>query len=184
MTQRRGPWVNVKFLVHDESGALSISAHRMLSLVVLKADRQRCNWLKIRKKTKDLPNNKTIWWFVLHGDEKELCMLDKDWSKVHLQTSWRLESCYAPLTTDSENAASSSNSPANPNPIECDPNCSLSAVGAVPGTTSKDDSTMPPVHNSTPASTMTASTDIASHQLVPGAWPMKAPPTIQTITTV
>ena len=39
--------------------------------------------LKIRKKTKDLPNNKTIWWFVLHGDEKDLCRtLDEDWSKA------------------------------------------------------------------------------------------------------
>ena len=75
--------------------------------------------LKIRKKTKDPPNNKTIWWFVLPGDEKDLCTLDEDWSKVHLQTGWRLESCYTPLTTDLENIASSSNSSANPNPVEC-----------------------------------------------------------------
>ena len=73
----------------------------------------------LRKKTKDFPNNETIWWFVLHGDEKDLCTLDEDWSKVHLQTGWRLESCYTPLTTNLENIESSSNSSANPNPVEC-----------------------------------------------------------------
>ena len=75
---------------------------------------------RIRKKTKDLANNKTIWWFVVHGDEKELCVLDGEWDKVHLQTSWRLEKCFAPLTTLTQDATNSNNCQSNqgsdPNP--------------------------------------------------------------------
>ena len=62
--------------------------------------------LTIKRKTKDLANSKTIWWFVIHGDEQDLCTLDGDWDKVHLQTNWRLEHCYAPSksTNDNQNA--------------------------------------------------------------------------------
>lgn len=116
--------------------------------------------LRIRKKTKDLANNKTIWWFVIHGDEKDLCTLDEDWHKVHLQTSWRLESCFAPIATDSGNTRSSSNTPANP--VEHDANLSTPNVRSatkVAATTSKDVSTSPKVVEPTPANIVTTLTD-------------------------
>ena len=115
--------------------------------------------LRARKKTKDLANNKTIWWFVLHGDEKDLCTLDEEWDKVHLQTSWRLESCFAPLTTG--DTASPNNSPANP--AEHDPNHPSPSIGttsAVAATTSKDvNTTLTAKEPHTPATTLPSSTD-------------------------
>ena len=76
---------------------------------------------RIKKKTKELTSNKTIWWFVVHGDEKELCALDGEWNKVQLQTSWRLENCFAPLSTQESSNPSSSGSnqdsdPSRPSP--------------------------------------------------------------------
>lgn len=64
---------------------------------------QKIDWYscRIRKKTRELAENKTIWWFVIHGDEQDLCKLDEEWDKVHLQTNWRLENCFAPSNNNS-----------------------------------------------------------------------------------
>ena len=50
--------------------------------------------LQVRRKTRVLPNNKSVWWFVIHGQESLLSTLDAEWDKVHLQTKWSLERCY------------------------------------------------------------------------------------------
>ena len=49
--------------------------------------------LRIKRKTKQLANNKTIWWFVVHGTERDLVLLEQGWEKVKTQTSWTLEHC-------------------------------------------------------------------------------------------
>ena len=56
--------------------------------------------LSIKRKTKQLSNNKTLWWFVLHGSESDLCILDNEWGKVHDQTHWKLQACFMPSPSD------------------------------------------------------------------------------------
>lgn len=113
--------------------------------------------LRIKKKTKEVANNKTIWWFVIHGDEKDLCILNEEWSKVNLQTSWRLESCFAPLSNNSETTRDPSNSPANP--VECDaPNHSTSTAGKVATTTNNNVSISPTL---APPTTVSTPTDLS-----------------------
>ena len=76
--------------------------------------------LRIRCKTK-LLGSKSIWWFVIHGSEPNLTVLE-EWEKVEIQTSWTLEPCLMagppPDTSLSQNSsfqteeiASGSNSP-------------------------------------------------------------------------
>ena len=55
--------------------------------------------LKVRRKTKELSNNRYLWWFVLHDDEERLQMLETAWGKVLMHTNWKLEPC---LMTDSK----------------------------------------------------------------------------------
>ena len=60
--------------------------------------------LRIRRKTKASIRNKVVWWFVVHGTESDLVILERDWEKVQMQTLWSLENCYMPSlsTTQSE----------------------------------------------------------------------------------
>ena len=81
-------------------------------------------------------------------------MLDEDWHKVHLQTSWRLESCFAPLATDSGNTTSN---PAST--VECDANPSSLTATEVAGTMGNDVSTSPEFIEPTPATIVTTLTD-------------------------
>ena len=41
-----------------------------------------------------LYNAKSVWWFVVHGTEDDLTILERDWDKIHQQTLWSLQSCY------------------------------------------------------------------------------------------
>ena len=51
--------------------------------------------LRVKRKTKSMPNNaKSVWWFVVHGTEYDLTILERDWDKIHQQTLWSLQSCY------------------------------------------------------------------------------------------
>ena len=50
--------------------------------------------LKVRRKTRDLPNNRYLWWFVLHDDEERLQMLESAWEKVTMHTNWKIEPCF------------------------------------------------------------------------------------------
>ena len=66
--------------------------------------------LNIRRKTK-LLGSKSIWWFVIHGStESNLIVLEKEWEKVEIQTSWTLEPCLMagppPDTSLSQNPSS------------------------------------------------------------------------------
>ena len=55
--------------------------------------------LRVKRKTKNLANNlKTLWWFVLHGSEADLTILERDWDKIQQQTLWSLQNCYMSLT--------------------------------------------------------------------------------------
>ena len=96
--------------------------------------------LRIRKKTRELAENKTIWWFVIHGDEQDLCTLDDDWDKVHLQTNWRLENCFAPSNNspDPKNFVSDPNSPSATGTTDPGPSVTEEAE-----TTIKDTNTTP-----------------------------------------
>ena len=51
--------------------------------------------LRVKRKTKSMPNNaKSVWWFVVHGTEDDLTILERDWDKIHQQTLWSLQSYY------------------------------------------------------------------------------------------
>ena len=67
--------------------------------------------LRVKRKTKSTANNKAVWWFVVHGSESDLVILERDWDKVHQQTLWSLQSCY--MSPDSLNANPESASATN-----------------------------------------------------------------------
>ncbi len=71
---------------------------------------RRCNFKF--KSAHDDPSRVMKWWFVLRGEESMLEQLQKEWSIVALQTSWKLEPvlCYVdnpdePKECDNEAAA-------------------------------------------------------------------------------
>ena len=41
--------------------------------------------LRVKRKTKRLAN-KTVWWFVVHGSENDLTLLEQSWGKIQSQT--------------------------------------------------------------------------------------------------
>ena len=55
--------------------------------------------LQVKRKTKRL-TNKTIWWFVVHGSEGDLTLLEQDWEKVQCQTLWSLQNCFMSSNND------------------------------------------------------------------------------------
>ena len=57
---------------------------------------------RVKRKTKVLLNNKSMWWFVIHSEESVLSALDAEWEKVYLQTKWSLKRCYMPSRDASE----------------------------------------------------------------------------------
>ena len=38
--------------------------------------------------------NKSVWWYIVHTDEKVLCDLESKWESIELQLDWKLEQCY------------------------------------------------------------------------------------------
>ena len=53
--------------------------------------------LRIKRKTRmNSHTGKTIWWFVVHGDESTLRELDSKWECLHTQASWVLQPCTKP----------------------------------------------------------------------------------------
>lgn len=52
-------------------------------------------------------SGKTRWWFVLKGDEEILKDLEGEWTNVHLQTNWKLETCTKPTDATDANASAS-----------------------------------------------------------------------------
>ena len=49
--------------------------------------------LQVKRKTKRLAN-KTLWWFVVHGSEGDLTLLERDWENVQHQTLWSLQNYF------------------------------------------------------------------------------------------
>lgn len=60
--------------------------------------------LKVRRKGKELSNNRYLLWFVLHQDEERLPMLETAWGKVSIHTNWKIEPC--PMTDSKANQSS------------------------------------------------------------------------------
>ena len=54
--------------------------------------------LRVKRKTKEV-GPRAVWWLVVHGPEADLLVLEKEWEKVNIQTSWVLEPCYMPEHT-------------------------------------------------------------------------------------
>ena len=52
--------------------------------------------LQVKRKTKRLAG-KTIRWFVVHGSEDDLILLERDWERVQQQTLWSLQNCFMSL---------------------------------------------------------------------------------------
>ena len=87
--------------------------------------------LRVKRKTKNIANLKTVWWFVVHGSESDLTILEHDWDNVHQQTLWSLQDCYM-ITTPPNSNESAVNTPiANshtqppPSPTSSSTNCGL-----------------------------------------------------------
>ena len=60
--------------------------------------------IRVKRKEKELAGGKKQWWFVIHDDEDILCALDAKWNLIEVQTSWKLESCYRPISSDSHSS--------------------------------------------------------------------------------
>ena len=60
--------------------------------------------IRVKRKEKELAGGKKQWWFVIHDDEDTLCALDAKWNLIEVQTSWKLESCYRPISSDSHSS--------------------------------------------------------------------------------
>ena len=52
--------------------------------------------VRVKRKSRIMPNGNHQWWFVIHDDESVLSDLDTKWNLVQVQTSWKLECCYKP----------------------------------------------------------------------------------------
>ena len=48
----------------------------------------------MRRKYKTGKDNRGRWWYIVRGTEEDLCELDSEWDHVHIQTSWKLETCF------------------------------------------------------------------------------------------
>ena len=59
----------------------------------------------VRRKSKEFPNGKVRWWFVLHDKEEILKALDAKWNLVEVQTSWKLEPCFMSATMHSDGSS-------------------------------------------------------------------------------
>ena len=95
--------------------------------------------LQIKRKTKALTNNKLTWWFVIHGQESVLGVLDPEWEKVHAQTGWSLQHCYMSCANirDVQNDVqaqftTSSLTPSPPTPDDSEAVASAASVNLVP----------------------------------------------------
>ena len=62
--------------------------------------------IQVKRKFKSPQNGKPRWWFVLHGDDNILKLLESEWQSVSLQTGWRIELCYKPVETVLESGES------------------------------------------------------------------------------
>ena len=57
--------------------------------------------LKFKRKTIcDHDGQIKRWWFVMHGSEDALQILDSKWDLIQAHTCWKLEQCFRPLTEE------------------------------------------------------------------------------------
>ena len=66
--------------------------------------------LRVRRKTKE-NGPKLVWWFVIHGPEKDLTLLDKDWEKIQVHTSWVIKPCFMAGSPQNTNPTQQNNIP-------------------------------------------------------------------------
>ena len=66
--------------------------------------------IRVRRKDKEgTLSKRSMWWYVVHGDEPLLTQLESKWDQVNLQTSWKLEPCF--MTEIPTNSVQDSPSP-------------------------------------------------------------------------
>ena len=53
--------------------------------------------LHVKRKFRTSRPGQHRWWFVLHGEENIMKVIENAWEKGSLQTSWRLETCTKPV---------------------------------------------------------------------------------------
>ena len=57
--------------------------------------------LKFKRKTVcDNAGQLKRWWFVMHGSEDALQILDGKWDQIQAHTCWKLEQCFRPFTEE------------------------------------------------------------------------------------
>ena len=61
-----------------------------------KTSPQRCSLKTSVKRKYKATQDSTVkkWWFVVRGDKVNLELLEKEWSKVAIQTGWKLEQAF------------------------------------------------------------------------------------------
>jgi len=55
--------------------------------------------IEVRRKFKK-KNNSVQWWFLVRGTEATLQSLEQQWERIRVQTSWKLERCHKPASSE------------------------------------------------------------------------------------
>ena len=59
------------------------------------------------------------WWFVMHGSEDALQILDSKWGQIRAQTCWKLEQCFRPVSEENTSTSQTLDLPSsNVSPAE------------------------------------------------------------------
>ena len=58
--------------------------------------------VQIRRKFKKGGEGVLQWWFLIRGEEADLLLHNQKWEAIHMQTTWKLEHCYKPITHDQD----------------------------------------------------------------------------------
>ena len=90
-----------------------------------------CNTKDLQIKRKTVCNSDghvKRWWFIIHAPENVLLNLDAAWGQLQLQTGWKLELCFKPITQHAPSAIPSphASQPHNGTPIASSEQSSVS----------------------------------------------------------
>ena len=82
--------------------------------------------LRVKRKTRvSERSGKTLWWFVIHGEERKLCDLESLWERVSVHTSWEIRSCFMPAPDTQNNNMANTLIPATEPLAEAEPESEL-----------------------------------------------------------
>ena len=74
-------------------GTLRSDTHNTIKNTIVYLTKIEAKALHVKRKFRTSRTGQHRWWFVLHGEENIMKVIENAWEKVSLQTSWRLETC-------------------------------------------------------------------------------------------